>query len=61
MLEIYYLRFIREFPDIQALAQAKEEKVLKLWQGLGYYSRARNLKKCADAVVALHDGRFPET
>ena len=39
----YYLRFIKEFPEITDLANAKEDQVLKLWQGLGYYSRARNL------------------
>ena len=39
----YYIRFIKKFPDVQSLAQADEEEVLKMWQGLGYYSRARNL------------------
>ena len=43
----YYLRFISNFPDVVTLASAKEDDVLRLWQGLGYYSRARNLHKCA--------------
>lgn len=46
----YFLRFIKEIPDIEALANIEEDKLLKLWEGLGYYSRARNLKKCALAL-----------
>jgi A/G-specific adenine glycosylase len=56
----YYNNIIREFPDIFSLARAKEEKVLKLWQGLGYYSRARNLLKTAKAIIKKHNGIFPE-
>jgi A/G-specific adenine glycosylase len=43
----YYKKFTEEFPEIKDLANAKEQKVLRLWQGLGYYTRARNLHKCA--------------
>lgn len=55
----YYLRFTQTFPTVQDLASASEEQVLKLWQGLGYYSRARNLHKTAKEVVERFDGRFP--
>jgi len=55
----YYARFLERFPDIRALAQAPEEEVLRLWSGLGYYSRARNLQKAARQIVALHGGEFP--
>jgi A/G-specific adenine glycosylase len=57
----YYQRFLAHFPDLQALAQAPEEEVLRLWAGLGYYSRARNLQKAARQMVAKHDARFPTT
>ncbi len=57
----YYERFIARFPDIRALATAPEDEVLKLWQGLGYYSRARNLHAAARQVVAQHGGTFPNT
>lgn len=55
----YYERFLSRFPDVQALAEADEEDVLKLWEGLGYYSRARRLIPCARAVVQRHGGEFP--
>lgn len=55
----YYLRFIEEFPRIQDLAGAPIDKVLKLWQGLGYYSRARNLHAAAKQVTDLFEGEFP--
>lgn len=55
----YYLRFLYRFPDIQTLALAMEEDVLKIWQGLGYYSRARNLHATARLVSKHHDGIFP--
>lgn len=56
----YYLRFVAAYPDVEALAKADEDEVLKLWQGLGYYSRARNLLKAARQVVASMPGaRFP--
>ena len=50
-----------ELPTVDALAACDEERLLKLWEGLGYYSRARNLKKCAQAVVSEHGGAFPRT
>ncbi len=55
----YYLRFTGRFPDVQSLAEATEEEVLKLWQGLGYYSRARNLQVAARDIMARFGGRFP--
>ncbi|SCZ76429.1 A/G-specific adenine glycosylase [Acidaminobacter hydrogenoformans] len=57
----YFLRFVARFPTVQALAAADEEEVLKLWEGLGYYSRARRLIPCARAVVERHGGIFPES
>lgn len=56
---LYYLNFIKNFPDIKSLASASQEKVLKQWQGLGYYSRARNLHHTAKAIVQDHNGKFP--
>jgi A/G-specific adenine glycosylase len=56
----YYHRFITAFPDVLSLADASEDQVLKLWQGLGYYTRARNLHKAAKQIVTQHGGRFPE-
>ena len=55
----YYPRFLARFPDVQALAAAPLDDVLALWSGLGYYSRARNLHRCAQAVVLQHGGAFP--
>lgn len=55
----YYERFLQRFPDVAALAAAPLDDVFALWSGLGYYSRARNLHRCAQAVVADHGGRFP--
>lgn len=55
----YYPRFVRRFPDVAALAAASQDEVLALWSGLGYYSRARNLHRCAQVVVAEHGGAFP--
>ncbi len=55
----YYLRFLERFPDIAALAEAPEDEVLRLWSGLGYYSRARNLQSAAKQVMEHHHGRFP--
>ncbi|MBR6171678.1 MAG: A/G-specific adenine glycosylase [Eubacterium sp.] len=57
----YYLRFIRELPDEAALSEVPDERLMKLWEGLGYYSRARNLKKAAREIMTRHDGHFPET
>jgi A/G-specific adenine glycosylase len=56
----YYERFLARFPDVQALAQAPQEEVLRLWSGLGYYSRARNLQRAAQQMVALGNGEFPQ-
>ncbi len=55
----YYTRFLENFPDVHALAAAPLDAVLAQWSGLGYYSRARNLHRCAQVVVAEHGGRFP--
>ncbi len=55
----YYERFLQRFPDVHTLAAAPEEEVLRLWSGLGYYSRARNLQKAAQHIVAKHEGQFP--
>ena len=57
----YYLKFVENFPTVQDLANASEEQVLKLWQGLGYYSRARNLHATAKMVVEEYGGSFPNT
>lgn len=55
----YYLRFVERFPDVKSLANADEEEVLRYWQGLGYYSRARNLHKAALQIMDRYDGIFP--
>ena len=55
----YYLRFIETFPDVASLARAPEEQVLRVWQGLGYYSRARNMHAAAQQIMDLHKGKFP--
>ena len=55
----YYERFLERFPNVETLATAPEEEVLRLWSGLGYYSRARNLQKAAQQIVAKHKGSFP--
>jgi A/G-specific adenine glycosylase len=55
----YYDRFLQRFPDVMALAAGSQDDVMALWSGLGYYSRARNLHRCAQSVVADHGGAFP--
>jgi A/G-specific adenine glycosylase len=55
----YFPRFLERFPDVAALAAAQQDDVLALWSGLGYYSRARNLHKCAQEVVSRFGGAFP--
>ncbi|MEM3165074.1 MAG: A/G-specific adenine glycosylase [Halobacteria archaeon] len=55
----YYRRFLRRFPTVEALARAPESEVLKAWEGLGYYSRARHLRRAAEIVVREHGGRVP--
>ncbi len=57
----YFAKFTAKWPNVDALSAASEDDILRAWAGLGYYSRARNLKKCADAVMGSHDGRFPQT
>ncbi|MDR5853506.1 A/G-specific adenine glycosylase [Caballeronia sp. LZ062] len=57
----YYARFLERFPTVTALADAPIDDVMALWAGLGYYSRARNLHRCAQVVAHEHDGEFPRT
>ena len=57
----YYERFLRAFPTVEALASADDDVLLKIWEGLGYYSRARNLKKAAGVIVRDYGGRLPRT
>jgi A/G-specific adenine glycosylase len=57
----YYPRFLARFPDVASLAAADEDEVLALWSGLGYYSRARNLHRCAREIVCSHAGEFPHS
>ena len=57
----YYQRFMKEIPDISSLATVKEDKLLKLWEGLGYYNRAKNLKKAAIQIEEEYQGNFPST
>jgi A/G-specific adenine glycosylase len=57
----YYLRFVDKYPDIKALAAASEQEILKMWQGLGYYSRARNMLATARDIQENHGGRFPDS
>jgi A/G-specific adenine glycosylase len=57
----YFHAFTERWPDVKALAAADPDDVMKAWAGLGYYSRARNLRKCAEFVAVRHDGRFPDT
>ena len=57
----YYARFLARFPDVRELAAAPQDEVLALWSGLGYYSRARNLHRCAQIVVHQYGGEFPRT
>lgn len=56
----YYARFIKALPNVEALACCEEEKLLKLWEGLGYYSRVRNMQKAAKTIVFDYGGKFPE-
>lgn len=57
----YYRRFLRALPTVRRLAGAREDTVLKLWEGLGYYSRARNLRAAAKIIIVEHKGRFPRS
>lgn len=58
---VYYERFLNRFPTVADLAAGSHDDVMALWSGLGYYSRARNMHQCAQQVMALHNGKFPET
>lgn len=57
----YYLKFVDRYQSISEFAAATEDEILQLWQGLGYYSRGRNMLKCANAIVEKHGGKFPTT
>jgi A/G-specific adenine glycosylase len=57
----YYHRFLKKFPTVRSLANAPLPEILKLWSGLGYYSRARNLHRAAEEIVSQHKGKFPRT
>jgi len=57
----YYRRFLKRFPDIRSLAEAELEEVLKAWENLGYYARARNLHRAAGVIAARHGGKLPDT
>ena len=57
----YYRRFLEQAPDMSPLAALPQDRLMKLWQGLGYYSRARNLQKAAKQVTGDHGGVFPNT
>ncbi|MBE5878233.1 MAG: A/G-specific adenine glycosylase [Lachnospiraceae bacterium] len=57
----YYERFLKALPDVEALANAEEEVLLKLWEGLGYYNRVRNLNKAARQIMEQYAGRIPDT
>ena len=56
----YYHRFLNEIPDVKSLSEVDDDKLMKLWEGLGYYSRARNLKKAAIQIMTEHGGSLPE-
>ena len=57
----YYARFLTALPDVKALSEVDDDALMKLWEGLGYYSRARNLKKAAQKIMEEHGGTFPQT
>ena len=57
----YYERFLKRLPTVRDLAKAEEDVLLKLWEGLGYYNRVRNMQKAAQQVMIDHNGKFPET
>ena len=57
----YFNRFMKRFPTVEKLARAKQDTVLKMWEGLGYYSRGRNLHKAAQLIVSDYDGHLPDT
>ena len=55
----YYSRFLEAIPDVESLANVDDDQLLKLWEGLGYYSRVRNMKKAAGVIMDKYHGRFP--
>ena len=57
----YYARFMEALPNVNALANVEEDKLLKLWEGLGYYNRVRNMQKAARQIMVDYNGTFPET
>ena len=57
----YYDRFLKALPTVKDLAEAEEDKLLKLWEGLGYYNRVRNMQKAAQQIMVDHEGIFPDT
>lgn len=57
----YYERFLKELPTVEELAEAQEDKLLKLWEGLGYYNRVKNMQKAAQQIMMDYHGRFPDT
>jgi A/G-specific adenine glycosylase len=57
----YYQNFLRDFPDVKALANGNLQKVLKAWEGLGYYARARNMHRAAKVILEQHAGKFPDS
>jgi len=57
----FFQRWMRRFPDLHHLCAASEQEVLKCWEGLGYYSRAKNIRKCADILVKYHNGQLPKS
>ena len=56
----YFHRFMAELPDVASLAEAEEDKLLKLWEGLGYYNRVRNLQKAAKQIMEQYQGQMPD-
>ena len=57
----YFKKFIQEFPTVKSLSKATPDQVLKLWSGLGYYARARNLHKAAKLICSNHEGKIPSS
>ena len=57
----YYARFLENLPTVQDLADCDDDRLRKLWEGLGYYSRVRNLKKAAQVIMSQYGGSFPRT
>lgn len=60
-VKFYYERFINQLPDVEALSKAEEETLLKLWEGLGYYNRVRNMQKAAVQIMEEYGGRIPDS